>query len=436
MTTDSLQFTRVLQVTENVDVLVLGGGMAGISAAIAAARYGAKTMLVERHATLGGAGATCGVGAFCGETTGQGAVFDEVVERLTKLDAIAPYHPYEELEYRKFNHQVLPFVLQEMVSKWGVELLLHTWFAGVDYADGVAKHVVILGKSGLEAIRPKVTIDCTGEADVIRSAGLPTFKGRDSDHAQFPMALMFFMRDVGTKVQPILPDGCEELTDDTLPMTSPWPEPLDWAQASGQNATDEPSKVGIKMKVIGYDATTTRGLSAAEVFARRRMFSLIDYWQRAKFPNHAFDHVAAQIGIREGCRVVGEYVLTEKDVKEGRRFDDGVAQGIMYLDAMSPGTDKKVYIPDSSGSMLFQPPPYHIPFRSLRPKGTKNLLTAGRCLSADHLAMSSARVMTTCSMMGQAAGIAAAMCVEGRHDTAALDVQKLRQALLERTARL
>jgi hypothetical protein len=129
-------------------------------------------------------------------------------------------------------------------------------------------------------------------------------------------------------------------------------------------------------------------------------------------------------------------ILSQDDVKAGRTFDDGIALGIFYLDAMSPDTDKRVYIPDAQGMVKFQPPPYHIPFRSLWPRGAKNLLAAGRCLSADQMALSSARVMTTASMMGQAAGIAAAMCADHQHPLAALDISRLRAELEKRHARL
>ncbi len=430
------RFLREIPVTEEVDVLVVGGGMAGISAAVAAARQGAKTMLMERHAILGGIGSAGGVGAFCGETTGQGEVFDDIIRGLSDLNAIAPYVRYEEREARQFDHQVLPFVLQELAQNAGVELLVSTWFADVDYQDGAVKHVVILGKSGLEVIRPKFVIDCTGEADVVRAAGLPTAKGRESDHAQIAMSLMFFMRDTGTNVTPILPKGCEELNEDNVPMTTPWVEPVDWRLAKGHRDDSPFAKVGIKMKVIGFDATSTRQLSGAELFARKRMYSVVHYWQRTRYPTYKLDHVSTQIGIREGCRAVGEYVLSEKDVKAGRTFEDGIALGTFYLDAASPDTDKRVYESDAQGMVLFQPPPYHIPFRSLRPQGARNLLVAGRCLSADQMALSSARVMTTASMMGQAAGIAAAICADHQHDTARLDVQLLRSELIARQAKL
>jgi len=441
-------FRRELPVIADTDVLVVGGGMAGTSAAIAAARQGARTLLVERHAILGGATTAGGVGSFCGETTGQGEVFDDVVHRLSQLDAIASYRPYGEMEARAFDHQILPLVLQELALESDVKILLHVWGVDVEYVDGLMKHVVVQGKSGLQAIRPRFVIDCTGEADITHAAGLPTFKGRDSDQAQLPMALMLFMSDTGSQVCPKLPAGCEWLEKDDLPMTGAFPEmqgPV--ADAFGREDTVEDSrlphgmvarkvlpKIAVKTKVVGYDSTETSGLSGAEISARRKAFSVAHYLQRTGYRTYRVDHVAAQVGIREGRRVQGEYVLMEQDVREGRRFEDGIAQGVFYLDAMDPDTDKRVYLRDQQGMIKFQPPPYDIPFRSLRPYGSKNLLVAGRCLSADQMALSSARVTTTASMMGQAAGIAAALCVDGNLHTGSLDIQKLRSVLVEKGA--
>jgi len=220
----TFSYRRELPVIEDVDVLVVGGGMAGASAAIAAARQGVRTLLVERHAILGGAATTGGVGSFCGETTGQGEVFDDIVCRLAQMDAIAAYRPYYEVEARAFDHQIMPIVLQELALEADVEILLHAWGVDVDYTDGLIKHVVILGKSGLQVIQPRFVIDCTGEADIVHAAGLPTFKGRDGDQAQLPMALMFFMSDTGTKVHSRLPQGCIWLNKDDLPMTGVFPE--------------------------------------------------------------------------------------------------------------------------------------------------------------------------------------------------------------------
>jgi hypothetical protein len=427
-------FSRTLPALQPVDVLVAGGGMAGFSAAVAAARQGASVLLVEQHADLGGTATTAGTAAFCGETTGQGEVFDAVVAEMERLQAIAAYKPYAEREARPFDHEVLKFVLQEQVLAAGVDLQVHTRVADVDCREGRIEGVILHSKSGLQAIRPATVIDATGDGDVTHLAGFPTAKGRESDGAQLPMSLNFFMRNAGREVRqelpqaPTAPGGALREYDsaDDLPMLSVWPQ--------GDN------KMGLKLKVVGpdgsYDAADGRSLTRAEIHARRLMWSMIHFLQRHRYRNHdlsqyKFDYISPRIGIREGRRAVGEYVLSGADLRAGRTFEDGIALGVFYLDSMDPTTDKWLYqVPREERHV----PPYHVPYRSLLPRGAKNLLVAGRCLSADQLALSSARVMTTASMMGQAAGIAAAWSAGARRPVAEVTTSALRRELLGRGA--
>lgn len=182
-----------------------------------------------------------------------------------------------------------------------------------------------------------------------------------------------------------------------------------------------------------FDATNTESLTAAEIRARRRMMQVLDYYQREEQKPWLLDHCASRIGIREGRRTVGEYVLTLDDLRAGRTFDDAIARGVFYLDGHRPDDDKRTYIlpPEER-----QVPPYQIPYRALLPRGAKNLQVAGRCLSAEQLALSSARVMTTCAMMGQAAGIAAALAATHDENLQNLDFTEVRTIVEERGAKL
>lgn len=423
-------FSRTLTTLPPVDVLVAGGGMAGFSAAIAAAKQGARVFLVEQHADLGGNATTGGTAAFCGETTGQGEVFDAVVTELERLSAIAPYKPYAEREARPFDHEVLKFVLQEQALAAGVDLWLHTRVADVDTRDGRIDGVILHTKSGLQAIRPAMVIDCTGDGDVTYQAGFPTVKGRESDGAQLPMSINFFMRHAGRMMQQDLPAAPAALGGALREYTSPEDLPMlsVWPQGDG--------KVGLKLKIIGHDSTDGRSLTEAEIHARRLMWSMIHYVQRHPMGRHdlseyKFDYISPRIGIREGRRAVGEYVLSVDDVRRGRTFNDGIALGVFYLDCMDPATDKRMYQINWEERHV---PPYHVPFRALIPKGSKNLLVSGRCFSADQLALSSARVMTTASMMGQAAGVAAAWAAAGKRSVQDTSVGPLRRELVERGA--
>ena len=395
------------------DVAVIGGGIAGASAACAAARSGASVVLVERFAVAGGDLTSGGVANFCGQIRGQGEVFDEILADLRAFGA---------LEGTLFHYEILAIVLQELLLRRGVKLLLHTRFVDAREMEGRIRECVICGKSGPEALRAKQFIDCSGEADLARAAGFETMKGRPEDGLQLPMSLMFFVRHVEAKdVRPHLPQGwlapVRKAAD--LPMTSIWP--------------DGPRSNALKVKIPMFDATDTESLTAAEIRARRRMMEVLDYYQRvAKMP-WRLDHCSPIIGIREGARIAGQYVLTLDDLRAGRKFDDAIARGSFYLDGHKPDDEKRTYILPEDQRQI---PPYQIPLRSLIARDGKNLLAAGRCFSADQLSLSSARVSTTCSMMGQAAGVAAALSVQSGCDPRQLDPREVRRIVEERGANL
>ena len=421
---DTLTWSRRVPMRYQADVAVVGGGIAGVSAACAAARSGAKVILVERFAITGGDLTTGGVASFCGETVGQGEVFDEIIADLQKFDAIAPYRsPYPKQSSRVFDHHVLAFVLQELLLRRGVKLLLHTRFVDVRLSDdGLITECIVCGKSGPEALRAKVFLDCTGEAEVARAAGFAVMKGRPEDGMQLPMSMMYFVRHVDKEhAAPQLPEGWLHpvRAKQDLPMTSIWPN------GPGSNA--------LKIKVPKFDATDTESMTAAEIQARRRAWEVLDYYQRVAGKRWRYDGCSPQIGIREGARIIGDYVLRVEDLRAGRRFDDAIARGVFYLDGHKPDDDKRTYIlpKDQLGV-----PPYQIPWRSLVAREGQNLLAAGRCFSADQLALSSARVSTTGSMMGQAAGIAAGLCSKLGCQVRQLDPQQVRRLVEEHGAQL
>jgi hypothetical protein len=404
------------------DVAVVGGGIAGVSAAMAAAKSGASVMLVEEYAVAGGNATIGGVSGFCGETAGQGEAFDAIVEAMQAFNAIAPYQPYPDADNRKFDHEILAVVLQELLLRRNVKMLLHTCFVDARAQSGRVGEIMVCGPSGPEVVRAKQYVDTTGEALLAHQAGFDTVKGRPADGRQLPMSLMFYVREVAPEhAVPQVPEGWFEIirTEDELPMTSISPA--------------GPGRYGIKIKIPKFDATDTESLTAAEIQARRRMMQVLDYYQRIEKKPWVLDACSQRIGIREGRRIVGEYMLTVDELRAGKTFEDAVARGVYYLDGHNPDDDKRTYILPPEERKV---PPYQIPFRSLVPRGAKNLLAAGRCLSADQLALSSARVMTTCAMTGQAAGIAAALCAARGCDLSELVPAEITGIVRERGARL
>ncbi len=419
----SVTWSRQVPLRYEADVAVIGGGIAGVTAAVAAARSGVRVILVERFAITGGDLTTGGVASFCGETAGQGEVFDEIIADLTRFQAIAPYRPYPKLGARVFDHHLLSIVLQELLLRHGVKLLLHTRFVDVQVDEnGTIGECIVCGKSGPEALRAKQFIDCTGEAEVARAAGFSVMKGRPGDGFQLPMSMMAFVRHVPKeKAYPQLPEGLLNpvRSKADLPMTSIWPN------GPGSNA--------LKIKIPKFDATDTESMTAAEIAARRRVLEVLDYYQRVEKKAWRYDGTSPQIGIREGARIEGDYVLTVDDLRAGKTFEDAIARAVFYLDGHKPDDEKRTYILPKDQLKV---PPYQIPLRCLIVRDGKNLLTAGRCFSADQLALSSARVSTTCAMMGQAAGITAALAVKRKTLPRELEATEIRSRVEKRGAKL
>ena len=399
-----VRLNKKIKVSSEYDVVVAGGGMAGFCAAVAASRQGAKTLIIEHIAILGGLGSSGGVGNFDGRLEGAGNIFDEVVAKMRALDAM-------EKTGSKFDHNVLPIVLQKIALDSKVKLLFHTDCVEVIRKKKTITHLIVFNRSGFSAIKAKVIIDATGEGVVSQFAGAEILD-KDKIKELIPPSMMFFMRDIGkTCLQKQISSKYIYKTKDDIPMLTPWWEP--------------DGKVGIKFKIIGHDTGSGEGLSNAEIEAREKVLPLVKYFQENYKPTYKFDYTASILGIREGRRIKGEYVLKGTDLFAGKKFEDVIAVGTFQTDAGDPKTDKRVYIKGGATKV----PPYHIPFRSLKVKDLDNLLVAGRCLSADRIAMSSARVMATASMIGHSAGAAAALAIRTKKKLRELNIEKLQNML-------
>ena len=424
--------TLPLHAQRSVAVLVAGGGVAGVYAALGAADHGAGVLLVEQHGFVGGQGTAGGVHTFCGETR---FVNDRWREMLRRLDAFGGIHRYRpNADGRAFDCESLKFVLQEMLAEAGVDLLLHTQVLAVEREGDRVAGVVLANKSGLTRIAPAVAVDATGDADLVARGGWPFRKGgpvlmpgdppavdETAGRRQLPMSLYFTLVDNGAPVQPQLPPGCPRYgNDEEVPMITVIPH--------GHHVT-------VKMKVIGHDATDGTSLSAAEQAGRRQMIGVVHYLQThgyrgVRYPNHRLAWVAPHIGIREGRRVEAVYSLRADDILAGRHFPDAVAVGSYHTDYHWPTVVQR-----AGTGITVQCPPHQIPLRAMRPRGAANLLVPGRCLGGDHLATSSFRVMGTCAQTGFAAGVAAALAAPAR-SVDAVDVPALRARLRRAGLRL
>ncbi len=413
----TVTLNKNIPVRYDADVVVIGGGISGVSAACSAAISGARVILVEGYGSLGGNLTMGGVANFCGQIDRQGEVFDEILSTLKKFNSLG-----EGDKPSVFNYEILALVLQEIVLRRKVKVLLHTRLVDVMVKGNNITECIVCGKSGLEAVRGKIFIDCSGDADLARFAGISTMKGDETTGYQLPMSKIFFVREVDASgfVRQTPEDWPTRITNnEDLPMVSVWP--------------DGPGGKALKLKIPMFDSTTTEGLTNAEIQAKRRTMDVLYYYQNLEKNKWRLTSSAAQIGIREGARIMGDYLLKVDDLRAGKTFEDGVARGTFYLDGHGLTDDKRTYILPKD---LLQVPPYQIPMRSLIAKDAENLLMAGRCMSAEQLALSSARVSTSCSMMGQAAGIAAGMAVLQNTKIRNLDYTEIKQEVLKRGAQL
>lgn len=444
--------TEITQLPE-IDVAVAGGGIAGVYAALGAAGEGASVALIETQSFLGGQGTAGGVHTFCGETRLVNDDWRRMLARLRDLDGIDDYRP--NADGRAFDTEALKFVLQEMVLEAGVRLYLHTTLVDALLTTPRPRHgrgagaeaagtwggpvevdgLVIHNKSGLQYLAAKQFVDATGDADIVARAGLAFDKGgpalkpgptptvdASAGQRQLPMSLYFTLVDTGTPQRPVLPPNCPTFADDEdVPMITLSPR--------GR-------LMAVKMKVIGHDVTDGSSLSSGEIDARRQMMGVIYHLQTKgyrgrTYETHRLASTSPHIGIREGRRVVARHVLSVDDVLQGRHQPDAVAVGSYHVDYHWPNVVQR-----AGTGVTTQCPPYQIPLRAMRPRDCENLLVPGRCMSGEQMAMSSFRVMGTCSQTGFAAGLAAALAATTGESIDAIEIPRLQRRLRARGVRL
>lgn len=442
---ETIDWQRRVPVRYEADVAVIGGGIAGVCAAAAAARSGARVVLVERFGVVGGLLTSGGVANFDDARTvwePLGEVFTEILADMKAWNAVGNETYFKPAT---FHYETLAVVLQELLLRRGVKLLLHTRCVDARVRDGRITEALVCGVSGPEALRARQFIDCSGESVLARAAGFAIMGDWEKDPRRIEMSLMYFVRQVDeTPIWPSMPGGWSKgLADIHLPQREQdvayrnqlkpgLPEGWCPESVSGKAALfnsisvwpDGPGGKAVKLWFPPVDCTDTEAVTAAEIQARRCMMEAVEYYQRVQKKPWRLDHAASIIGTRDAALIAGDYVLTMDDLLEGRRFDDAVARGTYHLH-LPP-------YPPGMGDTR----PHHIPLRCLIARDGRNLLMAGRNLSADRQAQSSARVTTSGVMMGQAAGIAAALAALKQVDVRDLDPGEIRDIVLQRGAKL
>lgn len=423
-----------LPVIGRFDVLVCGGGASGFVAAIAAARQGASTLLIERYGFLGGTATAAMMVEFGGMHDGRQPLLGGVThEFLHRLDAYggAPFSN-QDSHAMIFDPESMIEVCRRMALESGVRLLLHTWVADAIMEDNRVVGVIVENKSGRQAVRANVVIDCTGDGDVAARVGAAFEIGRPGDGKLQPVTLEILLGNVDTTLvdyshhRVLIPRIAAARTAGT--WTIPTDQLFSWGRVRKKGAPDDPQHAFFFINgtnAIDCDGTDAESLTKAEVQTRGQVQQMLEFLRREApgFRNCYLDRTAAQIGIRETRRITGDYVLTRDDVLSGRHFDDGVVPGCNSIDVHEVGgkTFRHEYLKPNTH--------YQIPYRCFLPKGIEGLLVAGRCLSADHHALGSVRVMIVTMPMGDAVGIAAALAAASGQSPRQVPPAAIRQRL-------
>jgi hypothetical protein len=404
-------YTRPLTTLWDADVIVVGSGSAGSSAAIAAARAGAKTVLVERFGFPGGT-STQVLDTFYGfYTPGSvaykvvGGVPDDVVSALkARGAAFERPNTYGAGTGITYDPMTLRVVWETLMHQAGVRLLYHSFCTDTLVEDGRVTGIVVDGKRGLLKLTARVVIDCTGDADVCHQAGAPYEKAGDIDPAQ---TLTTTFRMMGVDVERAKGFGKAALWQKMEAAVATGNYDLPRREGSWHITTQAGVIHTVMTRVADVDGTDPVALTEAEIEGRRQAFEyarfLHDYVPG--YEQAVLSWLAPSIGVRETRRIYGQYRLTRDDCLTARKFPDAVAACGAPIEDHARGADTKwVYLPDGMT--------YDVPFSTLVPQNVTGLLVAGRCFSATHDAHASCRSMAQMMALGQAAGVAAARALQ------------------------
>ncbi len=442
---------RELPVARTYDVIVAGGGSAGVGAAVAAGRLGARTLLIERNAYLGGTSTGGMMAVLWTPSDTFSGYMKEVLAELLQLGAaqtgaVVPFDP-----------EVLKEIHLRNVLKAGVDVLLYTWIVDTIVEDGAVRGVVVENKSGRQAILAGAVVDATADGDVAAFAGAPFQKGR-SDGAMRPVTVLFRLGnvDIARMLDYAASRPDDFIRDPNVNFVNAGEGKVRLAGFfSLVKAAREKGELDAQchylrvetadfdknmalintVRVYGIDGTDAWQLSRGEIESRKQMEQLIRFIKRdvPGFERTFLVDSSTNLGVRETRHVIGEYVLNYDDVLTSRQFDDVIATNASHLphgkEMHSPDANEGAESDDANRRDVWPLLRHEIPLRSLIVKGLRNLLVAGRCMSATHEADRMTRNTPPCIMTGQAAGVTAGLAARQHTTPAALDVRLVQRTL-------
>jgi ribulose 1,5-bisphosphate synthetase/thiazole synthase len=439
--------------SDSYDVIIAGGGPSGVGAAVAAARNGAKVLLIEKYGFLGGMATAASVPAFCPYTDGEKVIIKgiglEILEAMKKESKFdSPIKDKKEPIKRMYDWipidtEVLKRVLDNIVIESGCKVLFHTYISDVVCENDTVKGIVVENKEGTNIINCKTIIDCTGDADIVVKAGGQYEYGDENDSVQ-AVTLCYRISNINMEA---LIDYFKK-SGDTGNLT----KAVERARKDGNFNFNEKHVCGFSVQNEGiaglnfghvYEINPLKAedLTRAEIESRRNIPAMLEFLRNyvPGLENAVLASSGPMVGIRETRRIVGEHRLTVKDYFERTQYEDTIARYAYPIDVHA-STARNIAYKDKNDEYVtskYNPgESYSIPYRALLPKGLKNVIVAGRPLSADRAMHGSFRVMPACFATGQAAGTAAAICCKKEVELRQIDIKSLQNILIEQGAYL
>lgn len=443
------------------EVIVAGGGVSGSIAAIASARAGARTLIIESGGFMGGTLTSAGVGPMmtfhAGHKQAIQGIIDELIQRLQAIGK-SPGHIPDATNYTysvtPFDAEAMKYELDLMLQESGGNVLYHTMLAGAKVEQRRIHSLILCNKSGLSEMQADVFVDATGDGDLATWSGVPFQKGRESDEMSQPMTLKMKMRNVNiTAVKEYIKAHREEfprMNLDISVMDSAsrlsvigFERQFQQAKERGEISipredilffeTNNPGEVIMNTtRILGKDSTDAYSLSEAEIEGRKQCRELELFMKKyiPGFEQSVVVSTGPSIGVRGSRQIQGVYTLTAQDILQMKKFDDVIAHSGYPIDIHSPDGEGTATDQLEWGGM------YGIPYRSLITNEIDNLIVVGRCLSATFEAQAAVRTTPTVGAIGQAGGTAAALAVQHHIPVQQVNIQRLQQMLQQQKAYL